>query len=543
MINAIEFESSVEYDLFSCDFGIEFLKNYQIIECINTSSGSTIFKVSRCSDGAFFTLKAIKHVENIQFDIEKLTKLDHPGLARIIDHGLSKNYQYIVKPYIEGVTLRQYILRNGPMNELEVKRVANQLIEIFEYLHSRPEPFIFRDLKPANIVVTPDFHIVLIDLETMRQTRSEQISDTFYVGTHGYASPEQYGYKQSDERSDIYAIGATLYFLLTGLEPTINTKNLKQVVDVNPEISFQMASIIRTCMAFNPEDRFKNVNLIKKVMHKRYHISPKMKRTIKIGTITLLILITLFSFRQMALEAIVDIIEEKGYIEPEVETKIETKINVVMRDSSARDILSINLPTTDEKYFIEGKSTELYPPEIEKVSEIVHVPVEEPEPIQVAEPLPEVKPLLEPETAQEETVALATLYNPDIMPEPEPEVVTEQIQYADYISQVDQGQYISIPKKLIYLENRNGSVSYRIEGEKIIFKFNLETPPNQERNFLFLMGDTPGLQQYFILPEGTLSFLVTIDIDEYKQFEEGIIVGFGGSFIGVNDEFCDYLGL
>lgn len=318
------------------------------------------------------------------------------------------------------------------MNELEVKRVANQLIEVFEYLHTRPEPFIFRDLKPANIVVTPEFQIVLIDLETMRQTRSEQTSDTFYVGTQGYASPEQYGYKQSDERSDIYTIGATLYFMLTGLEPTINTKNPKQVIDVNPEISSQMASIISTCMAFNPEDRFKNVNAIKRALHRKYHMSPKTYRIAKIGTIVMLIFVTLFSFRHMALEAIVDIIEEKGYTEQDVETIIETKINVVMRDPSARNIPSIHLPTTDEINFIEGKSIELFPPESEIVSEIVFVPVEEAEPLS----LPQVETILEPK--------------PMLETEPELESELDPVQNINYIHQLIRNS-ISVFQNIYYI--------------------------------------------------------------------------------------------
>ncbi|MDW7663097.1 MAG: serine/threonine-protein kinase, partial [Bacillota bacterium] len=451
---------------------------------------------------------------------------------------------YIIKPYIEGMTLRQYILGKGPMNEMEVKRVANQLIDVFEYLHSRPEPFIFRDLKPANIVVTPEFQIVLIDLETMRQTRNEQASDTFYVGTHGYASPEQYGYKQSDERSDIYTIGATLYFLLTGLEPTINIKNLKHVTDVNPEISSHMASIISTCMAFNPEDRFKNVSDIKKALHKKYHINPKTNRMAKISACVLLILVMLFSFRHMALEAIVDIIEEKGYIEPEVETKVETKINVVMRDPSVGNLPTINLPRTDEIYMIEGKSTELFPPEPESISETINRPNEEQEPVVVEEPVAE--PLPEPETAIEDTIASVTVPKPEIGPEPEPEPVQEYkpepVLESNYISPVDHEEYLSIPTKFIYLENEIGSVGYRLLGGKIIFKFTYEESPSREWGHLFLMGDTPGLSHEFKFPEDALSFLVTIDLYEYKQFKEGIIIGFGGSFMGVNDEFCDYLG-
>lgn len=539
MINANEFETSVEYDLFTCDFGCEFLTKYQIIDCLNISWNSTVFKIRRFSDGSPFTLKAIRLDDNIKFNIDKLAELNHPGLASIVGHGTSSNYQYVVKTYIEGETLRQYITRDGPMKDSMVKRVADQLIEVFEYLHSRPEPFIFRDLKPANIVVTPEFKIVLIDLETIRQTRSEQNSDTFYVGTHGYASPEQYGYKQSDERSDIYTIGATLYYLYTAEEPPILPQKQLRVTQRNLRNSIPMAHVINTCMAFNPEDRFKNVGSIKKAFRKRYYISPKSFKRAKVGSVIVLIVMTLFSFRHMALEAILDIIEENGYIEQDVETIIETKFNVIMRDPSAGKISTIQLPTTDEIYFIEGKSIELFPPETEILTEIVDVPIVEQTPMPVAEPQPDLEPLPELEPAMEEVVAAETL--PD--PEPTPVIEPKLIKNTSYISQVDQEEYLNVPRNFIYVENRNGSVGYRLDGQDIIFKFILDHPPDQERNTLFLMGDTPGLYHDFSLPEGTLIFLVTIDIEEYKLFKEGVIVGFGLSFMGINDEFCEYLKL
>jgi hypothetical protein len=173
--------------------------------------------------------------------------------------------------------------------------------------------------------------------------------------------------------------------------------------------------------------------------------------------------------------------------------------------------------------------------------------IEEQAPIPVAEPLPEPEILPDVKPAIEDTIASVTVPNPDFEPEPEPESELkneiEIYKETDYISPVDQEQYISIPKIFIYLENRKGSVEYRLDGQNIIFKFILDTPPDRERNLLFLMGDTPGLYHNFSLPKGTLTFLVTIDIDEYKQFKEGVIVGFGGRFLGVNDEFCEYLEL
>src|SRR5579884_2874116 len=124
--------------------------------------------------------------------------------------------------FIEGETLEDYMLKvaGGRLPVDKVLSIGIQVCTVLEYLHSRQPPIIFRDLKPANIMLTPSGHIYLIDFGIARHFKPGQSRDTSALGSTGYAAPEQYGKAQTTPRADIYALGATLHELLTGLNPS-----------------------------------------------------------------------------------------------------------------------------------------------------------------------------------------------------------------------------------------------------------------------------------------------------------------------------------
>lgn len=254
------FELSVEYDLFNSPFGSEMLELYVIESLIYETEKSLIYKISKKSDQKKYTLKAIRKQCDMVLNIGRLKHLSHDGMAEIISIGETYSFQYIIKPYIEGTTLRTQICNNGIMEEPLVKTIASDLITVLKYLHNQEDSVIFRDLKPANIILTPALKPVLIDVETMREITKKNSSDTFFVGTQGYASPEQYGYRQSDERSDIYTFGATLYYMLTGNDPIVSDLTTDALKALNPSISTQMSEVIVKCMQFNPNERYKSMD-------------------------------------------------------------------------------------------------------------------------------------------------------------------------------------------------------------------------------------------------------------------------------------------
>jgi serine/threonine protein kinase len=150
-----------------------------------------------------------------------LASLTHPNLPRIYEQFADQGRLYLVMDFIEGEALEEYMLKQ-PGGKLPVDKVLSigiQVCMVLEYLHTRQPPIIFRDLKPANIMLTPPGHIYLIDFGIARHFKPGQSKDTSALGSAGYAAPEQYGKSQTTPRADIYALGATLHELLTGINP------------------------------------------------------------------------------------------------------------------------------------------------------------------------------------------------------------------------------------------------------------------------------------------------------------------------------------
>ena len=151
-----------------------------------------------------------------------LSGLKHPNLPRIYDHFSDSECWYLVMDFIEGITLEKH-LETMPESRLatgEVLEIGIMLSVVLEYLHSRQPAIIFRDLKPANVILRPGGGIALIDFGIARHFKPGQAKDTIPFGSPGYAAPEQYGKAQTTPRSDIYGLGVLLHQLLTGDDPS-----------------------------------------------------------------------------------------------------------------------------------------------------------------------------------------------------------------------------------------------------------------------------------------------------------------------------------
>lgn len=159
----------------------------------------------------------------VEFEREAmlLARLKHPSLPSIYDHFSEAGRWYLVMDYIEGETLESRLARVRRFRAEDVLRVGLQLGDVLHYLHSHQPPIIFRDLKPANIIVTPQGHLYLIDFGLARLFDPAQGGPSTTFGSPGYAAPEQYDSPQTTVRADIYSLGATLHELLTGIHPAI----------------------------------------------------------------------------------------------------------------------------------------------------------------------------------------------------------------------------------------------------------------------------------------------------------------------------------
>lgn len=186
-----------------------------------------------------------------------MKKLDHPCLPRIVDIIDKKDVIYVVMDYIEGEPLSKVLEQYGAQPQETVIEWAQELAGVLEYLHMQNPPIIYRDMKPANVMLQPNGHIKLIDFGIAREYKEQNLADTISLGTKGYAAPEQFGGKgQTDPRTDIYCLGVTLYHLVTGKNPCEPPYELYPIRHWNPDLSAGLESIILKCTQMNPQDRY-----------------------------------------------------------------------------------------------------------------------------------------------------------------------------------------------------------------------------------------------------------------------------------------------
>lgn len=198
-------------------------------------------------------------VTQFQREVQILVGLRHPNLPQVVDAFEESGRHYLVMEFIEGQTLEE-IMKATPGDYLPEEQVLNwvaQVCDVLDYLHKHDPPVIFRDLKPANVMITPQGQVKLIDFGVARLFDPAKGTDTLKMGTVGYAPPEQYAGKgQTTPRSDVYALGATLYQIFTGDSPEAHPFVFTSVRRLNRKISARTARAIAKAVELDPGDRF-----------------------------------------------------------------------------------------------------------------------------------------------------------------------------------------------------------------------------------------------------------------------------------------------
>lgn len=251
---------------------------YQISAVVGRGGLGTVYQVMDMlfSRHNIFALKELLDQSSgarKQFELESqwLQSLDHNNIPRVREHFEWQQRLYLVMDFVEGENLEQKLTRLGgrPLPEQQVIEWVLPICDALQYLHSRIPPILHRDVKPANIIVTPSGHPVLVDLGIAKEhLPGARMTATFVrkAGTEGYAPPEQYSTAgQTGPWSDVYGLGATLYHLLTGhIPPTAiervaldNALIRPSIMNsgVNPRID---ATIVRA-LALRPSDRFQSI--------------------------------------------------------------------------------------------------------------------------------------------------------------------------------------------------------------------------------------------------------------------------------------------
>lgn len=222
--------------------------------------------------------QAIEATDTFNRELHLLSSLDHTHLPTMYEHFTDATHWYLVMDFIDGEPLDIY-LQQMPESSLPMREVVDiglQLCDVLGYLHQRQPPVIFRDVKPANIIRTPGGRIYLIDFGIARRFTPGQKHDTTPLGSPGFAAPEQYGNAQTTPRTDIYGLGATLHFLLTGHDPATTPFQLPPLLSLRPALPHTLAALITSMLALDSNQRPRDMATIQQDL---FHYMPVAYRT------------------------------------------------------------------------------------------------------------------------------------------------------------------------------------------------------------------------------------------------------------------------
>jgi len=219
-------------------------------------------------------------IQNFEREANILVTLSHPAIPKIFDYFSYDERSYLVLEYINGKDLEAIL--NETTNffpEDQVVAWAIEICDVIDFLHNhKPEPIVFRDIKPSNIMINQQGHVVLIDFGIAKTFRVGQKGTM--IGTEGYSPPEQYR-GEASQSADIYALGATLHHLITRRDPRLEppfTFAERPVRQLNPAISPELESIISTALNYNPEERFPSVAAMKEALFSMARKTGALKR-------------------------------------------------------------------------------------------------------------------------------------------------------------------------------------------------------------------------------------------------------------------------
>ncbi len=241
-----------------------------VYKAADTLLGDRLVAVKEMSQDGLTRSETIEAIDAFKQEALFLAKLTHPNLPRIYDHFTDSGRWYLVMDFIEGKTLEQYL--NTPNSQhLTFEKILDigiQLCTVLDYLHNRQPPIIFRDLKPSNVMLSPDGHVYLIDFGIARHFKPGQTKDTIALGSVGYAAPEQYGRSQTTPRTDIYSLGAMLHQLLTGDDPSRTPFRFASFQSHRKSVSPVLETLIMQMVDMNEGKRPINMAAVKQELQR-----------------------------------------------------------------------------------------------------------------------------------------------------------------------------------------------------------------------------------------------------------------------------------
>lgn len=254
-------------------------KRYRIIENLGQGGMGSVYRAIDENLGVEVAVKenlftTEEYARQFRLEAVILANLRHPNLPRVSDHFIvAEQGQYLVMDFVQGEDLRERMERIGLLAEDDAIQIGAAICDALTYLHNRRPPILHRDIKPGNVKITPDGHIVLVDFGLAKVVQGAQATtDGARAMTPGYSPPEQYGTARTDHQTDIYSLGATLYAALTGVIPedglarAMDSTQLTPVRKRNPKISRKLAITIEKAMSVDSADRFQTAEDFKRAL-------------------------------------------------------------------------------------------------------------------------------------------------------------------------------------------------------------------------------------------------------------------------------------
>lgn len=263
---------------------------YKVIKMLGKGGMGCVYLVKDTADASIWALKEEKvttqNKELLYSEVHLLQRLHHSALPQIREYIKINDKLYIVMEFVDGPTLGELLKKDGCIKEQQVIEWGIQIADVLEYLHGIHPPVVYRDLKPNNIMLDSSGKIRVIDLGIAQEYSQETgFNSHTVVLSRGYAAPEQYDLRyKSDVRTDIYALGVTMHYLITGKNPNEPPYYFQPIRKLNKDASLAMEYIIKNCLWPQPDKRYAKVGLLKNdLLHiqeveKREHKKKKRKR-------------------------------------------------------------------------------------------------------------------------------------------------------------------------------------------------------------------------------------------------------------------------
>lgn len=292
---------------------------YEVTKIVHTSGMSNVYLVSDSNLNKLWCLKEIKKSESGKNKVEYysllqeaniMKGLNHSGIPRIVTIEEDGDSLFIIMDYVDGVSIKSWIQKKQRIKQDVVVTWMRQICQVMIYLHNRPQPIFYRDMKPDNVMIQSDGNIKVLDFGISVVIKEPGQKIVKALGTKGYAAPEQSkSGMPCDLRSDIYAMGKTMYYMLTGLNPSrIPKDKIRPVRDIDSSISVGIEKIVDKCTQEDPNDRYQSCEELLYALQNyesldtAYRVKARRKVNVVVGMFMLSIFILITSFIPLMLD-------------------------------------------------------------------------------------------------------------------------------------------------------------------------------------------------------------------------------------------------